>query len=206
MTAKTPVYGLEYLVQGEPVRNTRAALEANAKTIEAALLARGVPATGAADLAALAGRVARLENPVSAVMRATAAQSVPGGWADILLHTEDEDSHGGHSTTVNVNRWTCPVGEAGLYHVEGNVLWGGMNLGTNINARLVKNGQVLPNGPGATGAYGGPAGASSLTGSKLIRLVAGDWVGLQAWCGQANVQTAVFSDAASSMTLWRVRL
>ena len=43
MTATTPIYGIEYLVEGEPVRNTRAALENNALTIEAALAARGVP-------------------------------------------------------------------------------------------------------------------------------------------------------------------
>lgn len=52
MTAKTPVYGLEYLVQGEPARNTRLALENNAKTIEAALVARGVPPTDLQDLIA----------------------------------------------------------------------------------------------------------------------------------------------------------
>jgi hypothetical protein len=62
MTAKTPAYGIEYLVIGEPVRNTRLALENNAKTIEAALLARGATVPGAADLAALAARVGTLEN------------------------------------------------------------------------------------------------------------------------------------------------
>lgn len=50
VTGITPVYGLEYLVEGEPVRNTRQKLERNAKGIEAALVARGVPPT---DLAAL---------------------------------------------------------------------------------------------------------------------------------------------------------
>jgi hypothetical protein len=52
MTALTPIYGLEYLVQGEPARNTRQALENNAKTIEAALLARGVPPADLLDLIA----------------------------------------------------------------------------------------------------------------------------------------------------------
>lgn len=61
MTAKTPVYQLEYLVQGEPVRNTRLALENNAKSIEAALMARGVAAAGAADVLAVSGRVSTLE-------------------------------------------------------------------------------------------------------------------------------------------------
>lgn len=62
VTAKTPVYQLEYLVQGEPARNTRGALERNALSIEAALLAKAVPAPGAADLAQVAARVLALEN------------------------------------------------------------------------------------------------------------------------------------------------
>lgn len=54
MTAKTPVYGLEYIQEGEPMRNTRAALEANARTIEAALARTGiVPADVAAFTAAV---------------------------------------------------------------------------------------------------------------------------------------------------------
>lgn len=61
MTAKTPVYQLEYLVVGEPARNTRAALENNAKSIEAALIAGGVAPPGAQDLLQLSGRVTALE-------------------------------------------------------------------------------------------------------------------------------------------------
>lgn len=61
MTAKTPVYQLEYIVEGESARNARGALERNAKSIEAALVAGGVTPPGASDLAALAGRVAALE-------------------------------------------------------------------------------------------------------------------------------------------------
>jgi len=61
MTAKTPVYEIEYLVEGEPVRNTRLALENNAKSIEAALLAGGIAPPLAPDLAAVAGRVSILE-------------------------------------------------------------------------------------------------------------------------------------------------
>jgi hypothetical protein len=44
VTAKTPVYELEYLVQGEPVRAMRAAMEGNAKSIEAALISSPWPA------------------------------------------------------------------------------------------------------------------------------------------------------------------
>jgi hypothetical protein len=47
VTGITPVYGIEYLEEGEPVRHTRAKLQRNAEQIEAALQATGVvPAPG----------------------------------------------------------------------------------------------------------------------------------------------------------------
>lgn len=61
MTAKTPLYGLEYPIQGEPIRTTRLALENNAKTIEAALQSKGVAPPNATDLLAVAARVSTLE-------------------------------------------------------------------------------------------------------------------------------------------------
>lgn len=63
MTATTPIYGLKYIVQGEPIRNTRQALEDNAFTIETALQAAGVAAVGASDLLAVSGRVSAIESP-----------------------------------------------------------------------------------------------------------------------------------------------
>lgn len=75
MTAQTPIYGLKYLVQGEPARNTRLALEENAFTIEAALQAGGVAAPGAADLLTVAGRVTALEDPPRARLIPGAAGS-----------------------------------------------------------------------------------------------------------------------------------
>ena len=62
MTATTPIYGMQYLVPGEPARNTRAALEANAFAIEAALQSHALAPPAAADLAAIAGRASVLEN------------------------------------------------------------------------------------------------------------------------------------------------
>jgi len=61
MTAKTPAYQLEYLAVGDPVRITREVMERNAKGIEAALLARGVPPPGATDVAGINGRLNALE-------------------------------------------------------------------------------------------------------------------------------------------------
>jgi hypothetical protein len=66
VTGITPVYGLEYLVEGEPARNTRAKLERTVKAVEAALVAGGITPPGASDLAALVGRVNVLEQEADA--------------------------------------------------------------------------------------------------------------------------------------------
>lgn len=73
VTGITPAYGIEYLVEGEPVKWTRQKLERNAKQIEAALLAGGVAPPGASDYAALVGRVTVLEaKTVTAAVTLTA--------------------------------------------------------------------------------------------------------------------------------------
>jgi hypothetical protein len=61
ITGITPIYGIEYLLEGEPVRNTRAKLERNAKQIEAALNGKAIPPPAAADWNALVARVAAVE-------------------------------------------------------------------------------------------------------------------------------------------------
>lgn len=61
MTLKTPIYQIEYLAQGEPVRNTRLALENNAKSIEAALKSGGLAPQTVQDALAVIGRVTTLE-------------------------------------------------------------------------------------------------------------------------------------------------
>lgn len=62
VTGITPIYGIEYLVPGEPARNTRAKMERNAKQIEAALAAGPASPPGAADLLVVSGRVSDIEN------------------------------------------------------------------------------------------------------------------------------------------------
>lgn len=60
-TPATPLYGLYYLAPGQPARDTRLVLQANAEKTEAALAAGGVAAPGASDLLAVAARVTALE-------------------------------------------------------------------------------------------------------------------------------------------------
>lgn len=64
VAAATPVYGLRYVAEGQPAHYTRQHLQHNAETIEAALIAGGVAAPGAADLLDLAGEVHDLQDYV----------------------------------------------------------------------------------------------------------------------------------------------
>lgn len=109
MTAKTPVYQLEYLVPGEPAKTTRQVLERNAKSIEAALLARGVPAPGASDLAEVAGRVATLETPMSGRYTLTQTGVANGALTNLATLTKARES-GGLVAGVTNGVLTLPPG------------------------------------------------------------------------------------------------
>jgi len=75
MTARTPIYGLEYIILGEPVRNTRQALENNAKTIEAALLAKAATPPGGSTYAAISAESGWLDHP----------SPLPANWSTTAL-------------------------------------------------------------------------------------------------------------------------
>lgn len=71
MTAQTPVFGIKYIQQGEPIRATRQALQDNANAIEAALIGTGVHPPSAPDLSSLAA----LSQSVSANTASVAANT-----------------------------------------------------------------------------------------------------------------------------------
>lgn len=126
-----------------------------------------------------------------------------GSWVNLTFTAEDLETHGGHDNSTDPHRWTCPVGQAGLYMVGANATFAAVTAESNINCRIVKNGTALPTGTGASGNMGGPAGAGAATGIKLVTLAEGDWVGAQGYCSAAW-GTAVFSDNASSLTVIRL--
>jgi hypothetical protein len=92
MPGSTPVYGIKYILQGEPIKATRQALEDNANTIEAALMAGGVAAPGASDLLAVSGRVAALEG-ISGTEAAIKVQTSGRKLSD-LAHATDTGAIG----------------------------------------------------------------------------------------------------------------
>ena len=61
VTGSTPIYDLEYLIEGEPAYHFREKWERLAKRLEVLLQARALAPPDAVDLAAIAGRVAVVE-------------------------------------------------------------------------------------------------------------------------------------------------
>jgi hypothetical protein len=128
VTGITPVYGLEYLIEGEPARYTRQKLERNAKAIEAALVAGGIAPPGASDLATLSGRVTVLETaaPRLEVYRSTGS-SFGGTFA--MPYDSIRTAQTTPVLSSNTNAWYTfdPTGrrilikQAGLYHFEAAV-------------------------------------------------------------------------------------
>lgn len=117
MTAHTPAYGIEYLVEGEPIRSTRLVLENNAKTIEAALIAGGIAPPLAPDLAAAVARIGTLETPPMFRARRVAAQSIPtGAFTAITWDTFDIDTH--NMKTSGTASITIKCQRAGIYGVR----------------------------------------------------------------------------------------
>jgi hypothetical protein len=121
VTGITPIYGLEYPIEGEPIRYTRQKLERTMLAIEEALSLGGVAAPGASDLLAVSGRVSTLEAAAAArpiaVLQGTGTLSLATNtWTALpLTGTEVFDPLGGHSTTVNTSRFTVPVGWDGWW-------------------------------------------------------------------------------------------
>jgi hypothetical protein len=121
VTGITPIYGLEYPIEGEPIRYTRQKLERTMLAIEEALSLGGVAAPGASDLLAVSGRVSTLEAAAAsrpiAVLTGTGTLSLATNtWTALpLTGSEVYDPLGGHSTTVNTSRFTVPVGWGGWW-------------------------------------------------------------------------------------------
>lgn len=165
MTAKTPIYGIEYLIPGEPIRSTRQALENNAKSIEAALANRGVIPPGASDLAALLGRLQTLETRPVFRARRLAAQTLPNGAFPALVWDQkdiDTSAMGTAGATIKLVRTgyyqlDCslalsgsPGGRAALrvdtVSTTGTVTFGGAAIGALVANGGIPNPQVNASG------------------------------------------------------------
>lgn len=205
ITGITPVYGMEYLVEGEPLFHTRAKLERNAKTTEAALVRGGVAPPAAQDLAALAGRVTLLETLPMCVARATATQSIAAG-AFVRLNFQTTDVNDGMFSVAAPDRIT--VTKKGLYQLNGVAAHGGSIPSTvRVGAQLQKNGAAIAMGTKNTAGAAGNASSPVDVPSLIVTLNVGDWVSLAGvQSTAAAVSTVVFADTASYLSVQCLRL
>jgi hypothetical protein len=202
MTAKTPVFQLEYIVEGEPIREARLALENNAKTIEAALVAGGVAPPAAQDMVALVARINALESPVRAGLTSTAIQNnLAAGWRSVFLGVGAIDSHNGRQTD---GTWVVPAGLGGTYEIDGAVAIAPSVAGQPAGSRILVNGAVYP---GCLGAFmpGVPASQGVYPlGTRNKVLIPGDKITLQGYSNTANWATGHNNDTSSFLTLRRI--
>jgi hypothetical protein len=182
VTAKTPIYALEYLDEGEPAFWMRARLQRNSQKLEQLLQARGIAPPDAADLAALAGRVSTLEGYASPRLT---LYRVSGGSFGGTFGVPYDGVNAGQTTPALVSNSNAyylndPTGrrvqikQAGLYHFE-------VAMTTNVGneaaqfVRLVKMPTANTAGP-TIGIQNLTTGYGRLVAEE--RMAAGEYVGV----------------------------
>lgn len=163
--------------------------------------AAGLKLTGAIWTSDVTDPVTFLTNPPRAVLTQATVQSIPNStWTGLNFDTEQADEYGGHSTTVNNSRWTCPAGAAGWYTVCGVYAPFGNAAGFRA-ARLQVNGSPVL-GTAAYLPHNGATDAGIVTPTRDIQLAVGDYVqvaGFQSTGGALN--TAIDPDLRSALWL-----
>lgn len=184
MSGSTPTYGLPYLEPDDPP-DIASATQDLAEAAEAQLITARTP-------------------PV-AQLRQTSVQTLThNNWAALSMQAEDHDSHGGHSTSTNTSRYTCPTGQGGVYELAGAAAFAANATGQRW-CRWARNGTEL-NGSGAN--MDAAASGQTLLAARTVQvtLAPGDYVELQALqTSGVNVDTYVgVGYAQSTMTVKRV--
>lgn len=205
MTAKTTNFGLEYLTLGEPVRNTRAALQRNAETIDAALTRGGIAPPAAQDLVAVATRTTNLETRATALeqpagFRATSSvPNVPGSTlfgAGVLTVAGQRGGWKVPTTGTTVDRMQC--GTAGLYLITWDVrtaVAGVSWTGARNFAQLALNGASVPVVRADLGAVGEDRGTATF----MVALAANDVCQFVAFTSHANTTTMAHTITATRL-------
>lgn len=136
-----------------------------------------------------------LEKPPIAVLKQTVAQSVPNAtWGLITFDTEDIDTYGGHSISVNTSRYTCQF--AGWYRIGGRAAFVANATGSR-GARVHINANYIPGAATLVGA-GTLAGIPQT--DHIVYLNVGDYVELAGGQNSGGaLSTAVTFESASMM-------
>ena len=144
----------------------------------------------------------------AAMLRQTAAQSIPNGsWTPVTFGVEDldddPDAVGGHSTSTNTSRYTARY--PGWYRVGGGV-------GIVSNATSIRGLAVAKNGTRVLGSdvmvpAGSGASTRIATRAILVALAEGDYVELHAWQSSGgSLNTSVVDQEQPSLAVTWDRL
>lgn len=134
--------------------------------------------------------------PLAVLRQTIQSGSYPAGWGAIALDLAQLDTHGGWASGANT-RWTCPAGHGGTFKASGHTVLS--TYGDQGNVAIWKNGAALPD---STGTWS--TGQSFVTGEKIFTLSPGDYISLMGYRA-VTWGTSVFPDAASSLTIERIR-
>jgi hypothetical protein len=140
------------------------------------------------------------------VYHSTTQSLLNATYTAILFDSEDHDTFGMHSTSVNTSRLTIPAGGDGIYLVGGAVFYDGNATGVRV-ARLRKNGTTDIGSATLVAAVLSGTGAGPIVQATcLASLVAGDYVellGYQDSGGALNVGNAA---RLAANQLWATRV
>lgn len=141
-------------------------------------------------------------NPPLFVGTQSVTQSISSNaWTAATLDTEQVDTYGGHSNTVNNSRYTAQV--AGWYSVCGVVCWAG-------NGTSFRGSRIHVNGSPVQGAaqMSQFSGSSSTTGlatpTRTVQLAVGDYVEVAGYqlTGSALSTTVNLESASALWVCW----
>jgi hypothetical protein len=130
--------------------------------------------------------------------QADAVQTITSGnnWTDVLLGSESIDTHGGHSTASNTDRYVVPI--SGNYMINYTAFFtSGLSLGVKA-VQLSKNGSTLAGS--SRWAHYAVADFLTITGEIWVPLVAGDVIRMQANGVQGGTQE-LFGQSTDGSTL-----
>lgn len=150
------------------------------------------------------GMLQAIINPPIGAFRQAVAQSIPNGaWTAILLDTEDVDSAGGHSLTINTSRYIAQI--AGWYQFSGGTSFSASATGVRY-AGWMLNGSMI--NASSAGGYAGSAAQVVQVCARTIHIsmAVGDYVELAGWQNSGGaLNTIAVTENQSTMQAHRVR-
>jgi hypothetical protein len=186
--ASTPIFGLKYIPLGYPARDTRAALEENAFTIEAALAAGPAAPPTAVDLATLSGHVntveAALDGRLDVLEARCTYQTIPANSAAVTAETIVATVT---RSTVAGRRYRLSAHVGLLGTVAGDRHFLQFRRGTTLAGAVVGSGNYV--NPAVSVAYSPP----DLNVSDVATATSSSWILTVQRFGTGTVRTEVAS-------------